>query len=735
MDRALTKSKGTMLDPGSEFRKSDALDTLFRHHEQWPRMKEIISKGVTYPLEELPEHLRQEDLKFMIAKGNHKSSSHPDNHPTLLDNYEKEVKMGWMLPVTFESVMKIKGAGVIPVGVAQQFTIDNDGERIIKRRTTHDASFPPPSNKSINQRMLRDLLEPCYYGHCLLRILHSIHKMRFIHPTIRIFLIKLDLDAAYRRLHVVAEMAVLAITIIKKIAYILLRLPFGVANGPNDFSLVSEPIIDLTNDILHDDTFDPNKTHSPLNEKFQAPNDRYPTGTPFGRARRLFVDVPFHWATADGYIDDIITAMLEVGCWVQKGWNAAPLAVHATFRPTDINDPLPRDDATSIRKLVGEGTPDESKSVLGWQIDTRQFRIFLPSNKAFEWTKAIDDLLLLPKVPSIVLESTIGRLNHAGYIIPQARYFLNRTRHLLARCLRFGPQAITDEVKADLSLWKLFLDRASTIGVDINNITFTDPTETTYSDACEHGLGGYTNGGIAWRLKLPPDLIGRFSINLLEFIAAAITIHLHLNHAKSPQKILAYTDSSSALGWLYKASFPPEMKGHDQVARWLAMELINADSALYSQHIKGVQNAIADMLSRDHHLTNNQLTCIFNIIYPEQMSKNFEIVELPPTILLWLYSLEPSSIKTQAWPQQHYKSKLGALISGNDSCQALTSRMNGLLNLIQNNAPISCLSLQAVVVEMNLARQRKASSKDRPLKPPSQMYARPFGRIFGQTRP
>ena len=59
--------------------------------------------------------------------------------------------------------------------------------------------------------------------------------MRYTYPQVRILICKLDLDAAYMRLHVLAAMAVLTITIIRNIAYILLRLPFGVANGPNDF--------------------------------------------------------------------------------------------------------------------------------------------------------------------------------------------------------------------------------------------------------------------------------------------------------------------------------------------------------------------------------------------------------------------------------------------------------------------------------------------------------------------
>ena len=52
-------------------------------------------------------------------------------------------------------------------------------------------------------------------------------------------------------------MARLNITIVEEIAYVILRLQFGIANGPNDYSLTSEPLFDLTNDILLDPTFDP----------------------------------------------------------------------------------------------------------------------------------------------------------------------------------------------------------------------------------------------------------------------------------------------------------------------------------------------------------------------------------------------------------------------------------------------------------------------------------------------
>ena len=64
--------------------------------------------------------------------------------------------------------------------------------------------------------------------------------------------------------------------------------------------------MNLTNDILRDETWDTTTLHSPLQPTFKEPHNRYDNNTPFGKARKLFVNVPFYWAIADGYIDDVI---------------------------------------------------------------------------------------------------------------------------------------------------------------------------------------------------------------------------------------------------------------------------------------------------------------------------------------------------------------------------------------------------------------------------------------------
>ena len=150
-------------------------------------------------------------------------------------------------------------------------------------------------------------------------------------------------------------MAVLTITVITRIAHILTRLPFGVVNGLHDFCLTSEPFIDLTNDIIRDETYDPTVTYSQIQNKLHPPNKRYEDITLFGIARKLFVPVPFHYVATDGYIDDLITVMLDMNGWVQKGTNAFPLAVHTLFRPVDPSDPLLGATLRASANLMGKG--------------------------------------------------------------------------------------------------------------------------------------------------------------------------------------------------------------------------------------------------------------------------------------------------------------------------------------------------------------------------------------------
>ena len=741
LEKAIVKQKDSIITPGSEFRAISHIKNLLEHHEDWREIRSIITKGCDYQLEDnLDERTRISDLRAMLERGNHKSANCDENAPALRKAFEKEVSRGWLLPVTLESVMKIKKLSIIPLGIAKQLTIDEFGNRTPKKRVTHDASFLPPSGTSINNSVQEELLQDCIYGQCIRRILHGIHNIRLIHKDKKIFMSKYDMDAAYRRLHSIPAHALKCVTVVDRIAYIPLRLPFGVSPGPSLYSTISECVFDLANDLINDTSWNRSTLNSPYQPKL-AERQPFPNeDTPISTVRELAVYMPRRSAIADGYIDDCLTAAADVDDEVLRSQEAPPLIIHSIFRPIDEKDPIKRDDNISSKKLKGEGQPSEIKTMLGWIINTRKMKVYLPKDKALAWSKDISNILKTNRVAHKELESTIGRLNHIGYILPTGRYFLNRLRHLLQRCEKYGRQQLQAWETSDLKLWLKMIDKTAKQGVSTDNLTFTKVTTYLITDACEHGIGGFnTKTGFAWRYKLPSWMTRSFHINLLEFIASVVAIWLDLKENKQQTihpKILALSDNSSTIGWLYKSNFNVKSHpGHDKVARKLAEILMEHDASLESQHIKGAHNVIADSLSRDHHIKDTYLKFILTSIFPSQVPQNFAISStLPIEITLWLDSLKEISTSVEVFPPKQSKSKTGLFFDGSASWQDLVSRTNFLMDSLKLPKSPSSPHLSHLLEEMRMVQEIKPISRAAQSQPPSTLYVRPFGRTFGTTR-
>ena len=66
---------------------------------------------------------------------------------------------------------------------------------------------------------------------------------------------------------------------------------------------------------------------------------------------------------------------------------------------------------------------------------------------------------------------------------------------------------------------------ATANGVSINRLVFRWLSRIVRVDASPQGIGDYgLQSGIAWRLLLPPDWIGRGSFNCLKFLAALVGV-------------------------------------------------------------------------------------------------------------------------------------------------------------------------------------------------------------------
>ena len=85
-----------------------------------------------------------------------------------------------------ETVLKIPGAMVQPLGLVQQWTVTPDGERVIKYRLTQDLSFLADKKAApmlINSRVNMNSYPEMIYGWCLPRILQYIVSLRIHNPS------------------------------------------------------------------------------------------------------------------------------------------------------------------------------------------------------------------------------------------------------------------------------------------------------------------------------------------------------------------------------------------------------------------------------------------------------------------------------------------------------------------------------------------------------------------------
>ena len=81
----------------------------------------------------------------MILRENHKSYQSVLNAAALNKYMSNGIDHGWELPHRIESLQSIKNEGVVHLRVAEQFSINEKGDRYIKRRVSRDCSFPGPS--------------------------------------------------------------------------------------------------------------------------------------------------------------------------------------------------------------------------------------------------------------------------------------------------------------------------------------------------------------------------------------------------------------------------------------------------------------------------------------------------------------------------------------------------------------------------------------------------------------
>ena len=745
LEKTLNPGKSCITSYGSEFKPIPLLHQLLKNHHRWPQLKDRLLNGVEFPIWQLPEDTRTKDIEAALIRGNHKSAN--IHHEFLADALSKEINKGWNLLILKEDAKQIPGLELSPLGVTEQIGISSSGNFVEKCRVTHDLSFPGESSgESINSRVDKEILEPCMFGHSLLRIIHYIVNLRRRHPNRRIFIRKEDYKSAYRRVHtaaLTAKRAAVQLTI-NEVAYVLisLRLPFGGSPCPNEFCLVSDITTDCINDVLACPDWNPAKVQSTYTKKIPAAV-MLDKSTPFAQAKDLSVTLPDEdQGKTDCFVDDLITVAVDLGNNLEC-INAAPCTViHAMAHHTSGKTHVIRQNMISDEKNEAEGAAEEIKICLGWVLNTRKLTIALPSHKYQAWDKMVISTMDNKSTNDKHLRSLLGRLENMATVIPMAAHFFNNIRALQIKAAKQTHNVrLTSRCRDDLQLCRRFLKRAAE-GISMNTITFRKPDKVYIGDASEHGLGGFATHGRAWTWHIPPELQGRAHINLLEFLTQIVCIWIDIieNRIKPQECLLGMGDSTTAMGWMRRANFRDREENNDewmikqQASRHLANIVMDADAVLYRQWFKGEDNAVADSLSRDcHYLSNASHEKFLQLSIPQQLPQNFRIRPIPQKVSSFLTSI------LQQLPVQELRlkaQKASDLAHGNlgilSYIKSDLSRKSTLTDSRDSNATYSSPPLPKHVAKVpSLDELQNIWWKEQSV-PPSRMWHRPSGQTTGK---
>jgi hypothetical protein len=126
------------------------------------------------------------------------------------------------------------------------------------------------------------------------------------------------------------------------------------------------------------------------------------------------------------------------------------------------------------------------------------------------------------------------------------------------------------------------------------------------------------------------------------------------------------TDNTTMQGWLKKSNFKENDKESiEMTAAKLkisrghhALQMLKSKCRDYIQWFPGDENDLAGSLSRDFHLSNDQLLSIYLSSIPKQTPTNLMISLLPQEILSFLSSMLQTLPEQMQPPERHKTSSL-----------------------------------------------------------------------------
>lgn len=272
--------------------------------------------------------------------------------------------------------------------------------------------------------------------------------------------------------------------------------------------------------------------------------------------------------------------------------------------------------------------PTTCLTFLGIELDTIRMRARLPDDKLADLRRLTEVWVSKSTATVKELQSLAGVLNFAACVVRPGRFFIRSVFGRMALQERSGQQkawSIPDDVRADVRWWRDF-------AADWNGISLLYDEEWTkaerielFTDACKSGLGALF--GTEWfEARWTPAQLAaaqrekQESMPFLELLAL-VTAAATWGPQWRGRKITFRADCEPVVNCVNTGT--SKEPGMAKLLRHLALIACREQFDFRCEHIPGVQNVVADVLSRDGASDQFRAAC------PRAAALPAAIVEVP----------------------------------------------------------------------------------------------------------
>lgn len=340
------------------------------------------------------------------------------------------------------------------------------------------------------------------------------------------------------------------------------------------------------------------------------------------------------------YVDDYIGITNDISCEKLQRLSRCMLhGIHSIFPPPDVTGHDGEDSIAEKKIDKGEGIWAQEKEILGWIFNGKEYTIQLPPTKCDTIMDNIAKILKLKRtVPRNLLESILGKLQHASFGVPGSRGMLSPLQEALTKPKPFIP--LTKLLKQCLQSWIPIVKHMKQHPTSVMLLVKTPPEYIGYSDACGIGAGGVWTSGtkgirpVVWQVEWTNEIKEAFqkgilTINDLEL--AGLVLEWMALECLLPSlvgvHVAAFCDNTSAVSWSNKLATSTSRAAARLLGR-LGMSILESKaSPLMTLSIEGEHNDMADVSSRafkegKYHAAAADLVSYFNTHFPLPSQKD-----------------------------------------------------------------------------------------------------------------